>query len=149
MASKSGSSGAFLGVIIGTVAAIAGGFAFGSAFIKKAERAAPVEASPPNAPKLPQAEVKPLAPIIANLGNPPQTYVRLEAAVVLEPDTRDSAALAAKIEDDFVAYLRTVSITEIQGATAFQYFREDLKRRAVQQGGGKVRDLCLHAFVVE
>ena len=149
MASKGNSSGAFAGVIIGTLAAIGGGFAFGSVLLKQPERCANTAPEPPKLPKLPESEVKPLAPIITNLGNPSDVYARLEAAIVLEPNTHNSAALAAKVTDDIVVYLRTVSITELQGPTGFQYFREDLKRRAIQQGAGKIRDLFLIAFVVE
>lgn len=144
MASKAGSGGAIIGAIIGTLAAIAGGFGFGAVFLKQ-----PAQVAAPTQPKAPEAQVEPIAPIVTNLGNPSTQFVRLQAAIVIEPDTKDGAALAAKVGDDLVAYLRTVSLGEIQGPTGFQYFREDLKRRALLLGGGKIRDFLLTAFVVE
>jgi flagellar protein FliL len=149
MASNAGSGGAIVGAIIGTLAAIAGGFAFGAVFLKQPAHNAEAAPSQPKAPEVPDAEVRPLAPIITNLGNPSDQFVRLQAAIVMEPGTKDSAALAARVGDDVVVYLRTVSLSEIQGPTGFQYLREDLKRRAILLGGGKIRDLLLTGFVVE
>ncbi len=150
MASNNTSSGAIFGAIIGTLAAAGGGFAFGALFIKQLQQSpAQTAASPAKAPNLPESEVMPIPPIVTNLGNPSDLFVRLQAAIVLEPGARDTAALAAKVGDDLVVYLRTVSITEIQGATGFQYLREDLKKRAIELGGGKIRDLLLTGFVVE
>ena len=63
--------------------------------------------------------------------------------------TPDAAALAAKVGDDIVAYLKTVSLSELEGPTGFQYFREDIRKRAVQIGGGKVKELLLQSFVIQ
>jgi flagellar protein FliL len=149
MAEDGNSKGAMIGLIIGTLVAVAGGFGVGALMLKKPE---PGVAAPPataKEAKVPESEVRPLASIVTNLGNPPDLFVRLQAAVVLEPNTPESAALITKIGDDVVAYLRTVSIAEIQGPTGFQFLREDLKKRAIQLGGGKVRDFLLTTFVVE
>lgn len=148
MAEGGNSKGATLGLIIGTLVAIGGGFGFGAILLKKPEPEAVAAPSAKEA-KLPESEVRPLAPIVANLGNPPDLFVRIQAAVVLEPNTPESNALVAKVGDDVVAYLRTVSIAEIQGPTGFQFLKEDLKRRAVQLGGGRIRDFLLTTFVVE
>ena len=87
-------------------------------------------ASPAKPPVAKPAEVRPLATIVTNLREPSTLHVRLEAVVVLEPYTPDSAALAAKIGDDLVSYLRTVSLSELDGPTGFQYVREDLRKRS-------------------
>lgn len=148
MAGGENSKGAILGLIIGTVVAIAGGFGFGAVLLKKPEPGAAVPAAATEAKK-PEREVRTLPPIIANLGNPPEIFVRLQAALVFEPNTPDSNALATKVGDDIVTYLRTVSLTEIQGPTGYQYLREDLKKRAILLGGGKIQDFLITAFVVE
>ncbi len=149
MTEKDSSRGGILGTVIGTLAAIAGGFAFGSLGVKGGSTAAETAAPPAKAPPVKASEVRPLAPIVTNLREPSSLYVRLEAVVVLEPNTPDSAALAAKIGDDLVSYLRTVSLSELEGPTGFQYLREDLKKRSVQLGAGKVRDLFLQSFVIQ
>jgi flagellar protein FliL len=146
------SKGAIIGAVVGTLAAAGGGFAFGFLGIVKSPAPAPAHETPAAPSKTPPpkpAEVRPLATIIANLREPAELHVRLEAVVVLEPETLDAAALAAKVGDDIVAYLRTVSLAEIEGPTGFQYFREDLRKRAVQIGGGKVKELLLQSFVVQ
>jgi flagellar FliL protein len=48
-----------------------------------------------------------------------------------------------------VSYLRTVSSSELDGPTGFQYLKEDLRKRSIQLGGGKVKDLLLQSFVVQ
>ncbi len=150
MTEKESSRGGMLGTIIGTLAAIAGGFAFGFLGAKGGNPAATDTVAPPAKTLAPKpSEVKPLAPIVTNLREPSSLYVRMEAVVVLEPNTPDSAALAARIGDDLVSYLRTVSLSELDGPTGFQYLREDLKKRSVQLGGGKVRDLFLQSFVIQ
>ncbi len=151
MSDEKKSGGAIIGTIIGTVAAAGAGFAFGFAAINNP---APPSGRPPPPPTAKIAEqkpreVRPIAPIVTNLRDPSNLYIRLEAVIVLEPNTPDGAALAAKIGDDLVSYLRTVSLAELEGPTAFQYFREDLKRRSIQLGGGKVKELLLQSFIIQ
>ena len=57
--------------------------------------------------------------------------------------------LAAQIAEDIVAYLRTVSLAQIEGASGFQHLREDLNDRVRVRSGGKVRDLVIQSLVVE
>jgi flagellar FliL protein len=149
MAENGSSKSGIIGTVIGTLAAIGGGFAFGSFGIKGGGAVADVAVPPTKAPVAKPAEVRALAPIVTNLREPSSLYVRLEAVVVFEPNTPDSAALAAKIGDDLVSYLRTVSLSELDGPTGFQYVREDLRKRAVQLGAGKVRELLLQSFVIQ
>jgi flagellar protein FliL len=154
-----------IGIVIGTLAAVGGGFAFGAFALKslapqpqqhqqqdqhqqrdKHKQAKP-EAPAKGPPK--PAEVKTLPTIVVNLREPANAVVRLDAVVVIEPDTPEAAAIAAKIGDDLVAYVKTVSASELEGPTGFQYFREDLRKRAVQVGGAKVKELYLQSFVVQ
>ncbi len=150
MSGEKGSGGAIIGTIIGTVAALGAGFAFGFAGMKTA--APPANQAPaPSVKTVEQKrrEVLPIAPIVTNLRDSPNLFIRLEAAIVLEPNTPDGAVLAAKIGDDLVSYLRTISLSELEGPTAFQYFREDLKKRSVQLGGGKVTELLLQSLIIQ
>jgi flagellar protein FliL len=152
-----GGKGGTLGLIVGTVLAVGGGFGFGAAVLKKPPPEAAAQAAVKEAKegkegkegKVLENEVRPLSPIITNLGNPSETFVRLQAAVILAPNTQESNALIARVNDDVVAYLRTVSISELQGPTGFQYLREDMKKRAIQLGGGKIKEFLITSFVVE
>jgi flagellar protein FliL len=150
--------GSIIGIVIGTLAAAGGGFAFGAFALKNAapqpqqhQQQSQHQQGKPEAPTKPPKppEVKSLPTIVVNLRDPANAVVRLEAVVVIEPETPDAAAIAAKIGDDLVAYLKTVSASELEGPTGFQYFREDLRRRATQVGGAKVKELLLQSFVIQ
>jgi len=65
-----------------------------------------------------------------------------------EPSTGDDL-LAAKIGEDLLAFLRTISPEDIEGPTGFEHLREDLIERARVRSNGRVRDLVIHSFIVE
>jgi flagellar FliL protein len=94
--------------------------------------------------------LRPLAPIVTNLASPDKTWIRLEALLVMEGEqTPDAGTLSAQITEDIVAFLRTVSLTQIQGASGFQHLREDLNDRVRVRSGGKVRDLVVQSMIIE
>jgi flagellar FliL protein len=94
--------------------------------------------------------LRPLAPIVTNLANPDKTWIRLEALLVMEGEqTPDAGTLSAQITEDIVAFLRTVSLTQLQGASGFQHLREDLNDRVRVRSGGKVRDLVVQSMIIE
>lgn len=94
--------------------------------------------------------LKPLAPIVASLASPERTWIRIEAALVMEGDqSAEAKLLAAQITEDIVAFLRTVPLTQVQGASGFQHLREDLNDRVRVRSGGKVRDLVIQALIIE
>ena len=94
--------------------------------------------------------LKPLTPIVASLASPERTWIRLEAALVMEGDQSPEAKLlAAEIGEDIVAFLRTVPLSQVQGASGFQHLREDLNDRVRVRSGGKVRDLLIQALIIE
>jgi flagellar FliL protein len=91
-----------------------------------------------------------LPPIVTNLAAPEKTWVRLEASLVMEGEqTSEANVLAAQISEDLVAFLRTVRLAQIEGASGFQHLREDLSDRIRVRSGGKVRDLVVQSFIVE
>jgi flagellar FliL protein len=91
-----------------------------------------------------------LAPVITNLASPSSAWARLEASLVLDNVEREEASiLAAQIGQDLVAYLRTVSISQLEGARGLQYLREDINERAALRSSGKVRELIVETLVVQ
>ena len=94
--------------------------------------------------------LKPLAPIVASLASPERTWIRIEAALVMEGDqSAEAKMLAAQITEDLVAFLRTVPLAQIQGASGFQHLREDLNDRVRVRSGGKVHELVIQALIIE
>ena len=57
--------------------------------------------------------------------------------------------LAGQVADDIVAYLKTLTGAQIQGASGLQALREDLTDRAVTRSGGKVREVMIENLVVQ
>lgn len=93
--------------------------------------------------------LKTLPPIITNLASPERTWIRLEVSLVIQSDEKEASGLAATITEDFMAFLRTLTLAQIQGASGFMNLREDLNERVRTRSGGKVRDLLIHTMIVE
>jgi len=101
---------------------------------------APVEAS----------TVVDLPPIVTNLGAPQDTWVRLEGSIVFDPKTLPHPeTVAGEIGDDVLAYLRTVSLHQLEGPIGLENIRQDLNERAATRSGGKVRAFVIKTLVVQ
>ena len=95
----------------------------------------------------PRENVIALDPITTNLSYPSDNWIRVEVSLVFndEPDDR----LADRIHQDILAYLRTVSLQQIEGPRGFQYLRDDLRERVKLRSEGRVNDLLMRTFVIE
>ena len=158
---KSGGGGGLVGIILVTLLAAAGGGGFGfflyqqfSAPPKKAA-AAVHPAALANAGK-PEEEAEPiirnvipLNPIVVNLAEPADAWLRIEATVVIEGMKEGADALALRITEDLTAYLKTSTLTQFEGPSGFQSLREDLVDRAKIRDGQHVKDLVIHGIVLE
>jgi flagellar FliL protein len=58
-------------------------------------------------------------------------------------------AVAGRISEDVLAYLRTVTLKQLEGPIGLQAIREDLNERAAIRSEGKVRELVLRTLVVQ
>ena len=109
-----------------------------------------VQERPAAASFSPSARLRKLSPLVTNLASPPGTWIRLEAAVVTDQLNEEEAnILVARVGEDVVAYLRTISPSQIEGARGLQYLREDLNERAAIRSSGKVRELIIETLVVQ
>jgi flagellar protein FliL len=91
-----------------------------------------------------------LPPIVTNLGAPQDTWVRLEGSIIFDPKTLSHPeAMAAQIGDDLLAYLRTVSLQQLEGPIGLENIRQDLGERAAARSGGKVRGFVIRTLVVQ
>ncbi|MEH0071235.1 flagellar basal body-associated FliL family protein [Pannonibacter sp. Pt2-lr] len=87
---------------------------------------------------------------MTNLAAPREAWVRLQASVVIDQEGIDDViVLLGYIEEDVLAYMRTVTLAQIEGAAGLQHLREDLNERARARSGGKVRELILESLVVQ
>ncbi|MGE7370796.1 flagellar basal body-associated FliL family protein [Neorhizobium sp. NPDC001467] len=88
-----------------------------------------------------------LDPITTNLAYPSDNWVRLEVALMFRGPT--DTPLAQEIHQDILAYLRTVSLQQIEGPRGFQYLRDDLQERVDLRAKGRVSKVMFRTFVIE
>jgi flagellar FliL protein len=94
--------------------------------------------------------LKRLAPIVTNLAAPANAWVRIEAALVLEQKAALSAEpLIGAITEDILAFLRSVTARQMEGAAGLRNLREDLTERIAVRSKGLVRDIVIETLVVQ
>ena len=98
----------------------------------------------------PAHSVVDLPPIVTNLGAPQDTWVRFEGSIIFDPKSLPHPeAVAGQIGDDILAYLRTVSLHQLEGPIGLENIRQDLNERAATRSGGKVRAVVVKTLVVQ
>lgn len=126
------------------------GAAVGAAFeatqpAKNAASPDPVAAQPAG-----PSAIYDLPPIVTNLAAPQDTWIRLEGSIVFDPKAMPHPeAAAAKLGDDILSYLRTVSLKQIEGPVGLENLRQDLNERAATRMGGKSREFVIRTLVVQ
>ena len=96
------------------------------------------------------SRLRKLSTVVTNLASPPGIWARVEASIVADNlGEEEASVLAARIGEDIVAYLRSTSLTQIEGARGLQYLREDLNERAAVRSEGRVRELIIETLVVQ
>ena len=104
----------------------------------------------PSASAPPPSTIFDLPPIVTNLGAPQDTWVRLEGSIIFDPRTLPHPeAAAGRIGDDILAYLRTVSLRQLEGPIGLENIRQDLNERAAIRSDGKVRAFVIRTLVVQ
>jgi flagellar FliL protein len=95
--------------------------------------------------------IKPLPTILTNLAgqNSKKTWVRLDLSVLLPHDMQQENELPAVLAQDIIAFLRTVSTTQIEGPAGFQGLREDLEDIVRIRSQGKARGMVIRSFIIE
>jgi flagellar FliL protein len=91
-----------------------------------------------------------LGPVIANLATPTEVWIRLETAIVYANGSLQRPDVtASEIREDILAYVRTLSLEQLQGPSALQHLREDLNERAVVRTNGKVDEVIIETLVLQ
>lgn len=91
-----------------------------------------------------------LPPVITNLADPPNDWVRVQASIVYDSKAvAKPQVLAAKVSEDILAYMKTVTLAQIGGASGLEHLREDLNERASIRSDGHIRELIIQAVVVQ
>lgn len=88
--------------------------------------------------------------VITNLASPSDVWIRLEAAIVFTKGAIENPVVTgAEIQQDILAYARTVKLAQLEGPSALQHLREDLNERVSLRTGGKVSELIIQSLVVQ
>jgi len=91
-----------------------------------------------------------LPPIVTNLSMPQDTWIRLEASLLFDQKTvPHPEALGAEIAGDILAFLRTTTLTQIQGIAGLQNLRQDLNERVAIRSNGSVKELVIRTLVLQ
>lgn len=94
--------------------------------------------------------VRQLAPIITNLAQPKETWMRIEVSIVISPEAQaEQDLIAVKSSDEILALLRTVDLAQIEGPSGFLHFREDINDLVRENSGHKVLQVLINSMVVE
>ena len=94
--------------------------------------------------------VRQLAPIITNLAQPKETWMRIEVSIVIDPEAQaEQDLIAVKSSDEILALLRTVDLAQIEGPSGFLHFREDINDLVRENSGHKVLQVLINSMVVE
>ena len=149
--SKAKGGGLVMGLIVPalvlTAVAGAGGWVLGGQ-IAAAKNASSAESKPSG--DMPTASVRELPPIVTNLAAPDGAWVRLQAAIVYDGvDSKQLDVLSGKVVDDTMAYIKTLTVTQLQGAAGLQHLREDLNERVALRSDGHVKEMMIEMLVIE
>ena len=153
-AKKGSMLGALIPILVLTVAAGGGGALIGTQIVSAAKSAAEKAAhgsdvTKPPTPLASTEALKELVPVVTNLVSPEGTSIRLQTAIVYDKsDAPQIDVIATQIGEDVLAFVRTLTLAQIQGASGLQALRDDLNERAVVRSDGKVRELLIEMLVV-
>lgn len=164
-------SGPSLVIQIGVLAVLtllaAGGGWFAGVYLKESEQAQQDTVKVTPAPAVPasahQAETKAqgsgeagvtltprlvaLDPVTTNLSAPADIWVRMEVSVVFSAPP--SSELTTQIHQDILAYMRTVSLQQIQGGSGFRHLKADLDERVRVRSEGLATNLMIRTLLFE
>ncbi len=88
-----------------------------------------------------------LGAITTNLAPPSTVWVRADLSLVFREHS--DVVLASEIQEDFLAYLRTVKLHQIDGPSGFRHLKSDLAERAAIRSEGKVAQVLIRSFILE
>ena len=95
----------------------------------------------------PSPTVIQLAGITTNLAAPSNVWIRMEASIVL--DEPQDAGLSERVHQDFLAFVRTLKLHQIEGSSGFQHFKADLEERAAIRSNGHVKQVLIRTLLFE
>ena len=91
--------------------------------------------------------VIPLGAITTSIASPSDVWVRMEVSIVL--DEPQGEELPDIIQQDLLAYIRTIKMHEIEGASGFRHLKQSLEERAAIRSDGHVKQVLIRTLLFE
>jgi flagellar FliL protein len=88
-----------------------------------------------------------LAPITTNIASPAETWLRMEVSVVY--DAPQPPAMSEDIHQDLLAFVRTLKMHQIEGASGYQHLKADLDERASIRSQGHAKQVLIRTLLLE
>jgi flagellar FliL protein len=117
------------------------------AHVKTADKAVTRKDGQADAAGSEEPSLLPIEAITTNLAAPSDVWVRMELSLVF--DGAPDAALVEQIHQDFLAFMRTVKLPQVEGASGFQHLKEDLEERARIRSNGRVKNILIKTLLFE
>ena len=137
-------------LVVLTLLAGGGGVLIGRQIVVTTKAAANADGKNPAAPPPSIVAVRELPPIVTNLAAPEGAWMRLQTAIVYDKiDAPQMDLVAAKIGEDTLAFVKTLTMAQLQGATGLQHLREDLNERAAVRSDGHVKEMMIEMMVIQ
>ncbi|RAI00950.1 hypothetical protein DLJ53_17125 [Acuticoccus sediminis] len=152
---KGGMMGTILAAVVVTLMGGAAGAGLGMMQVDTissvaTKRANEVEIQKPSLAWDKETTVTRLEPVITNLASPSGARIRLDTAMVFDVEAvEDVERMKATLSTDLIAFLRTVSLGELIGASAFNHLRDDLNERVRAASSGTVQELLIESMVFQ
>ena len=89
-----------------------------------------------------------LPPIMTNIAAPSDIWLRVELSVIFDEPPTDPG-MADAIHQDLLAFVRTVKMHQIEGASGFQHLKADLGERASIRSGGHAKEILIRTLLFE
>ncbi|WP_424361182.1 flagellar basal body-associated FliL family protein [Methylocystis parvus] len=118
--------------------------AHGPSHVEKHEKAGA------GAPTPPALAIRELPPIVTNLTGVGRPLIRLQSAVVYDPEKLPHAdPLLASLRSDIVSFLATLELFSIEGPDGLRRLQEELRERAATRSEGRIRDVIIETLVIQ
>ena len=153
---KGGLGGLILALVLSTVLGAGGG-----AFLALQQVESIAAAEKKKANEVPQkvddalawseeSAVVDLDPVITNLASPAQTWLRLETAVVFnKAKVDDVERLRSEATGSILEFARTLTMAEVEGASALNHLRDDLNDHIRFKSLDAVEELIIKAMILQ
>ncbi len=156
-AKKSGAGGIVMALL--AVSVLGGGAGAGFGYLKAQERAEIAERPVVEDPSRSQLRalawredtaVARLEPVVTNLARPAGSRVRIQGAMVFDTEVvSDVERLRASVSQDILAFMRTVGLGELRGASALNHLRDDLNANVRASTDGAVIEILIEQLVIQ